>query len=78
MNKSKYILFAFDDYYPTGGYRDEVFRCNTIKEVQNWIKDGSIYDNYHILNLETGEWTDVNIEELAKKEYCVYEEDLEC
>lgn len=41
MNKKRYWLFCYDNYYPDGGLNDVVHRCNTIEELleyahSNW------------------------------------------
>ena len=33
MTRPRYLVFAFDAYYPNGGLADVVHRCNTIEEL---------------------------------------------
>lgn len=48
----KYLLFAFDDYYPSGGMDDCIYKFNNLDELKGYIYD--ISNAY----LQRKDWTD--------------------
>lgn len=53
--KKRYLLFAFDGYYPQGGLSDVVLETNSIPEIERWASNNSRWDYYEILDMETGQ-----------------------
>lgn len=57
----RYLVFAGDYYYPSGGMYDLKFRCNTIEEIReflvkprhDWTDDS--WDWHHVFDLENPE-----------------------
>lgn len=49
----RYWLFAFDDFYPTGGMNDFKFSFNKIDEFEDKLSMINKYDNYQVLDIET-------------------------
>lgn len=47
----KYLLFAGEFYYPSGGLHDFIGNFKTIEDAKGWIKD--YHDWYHIVDLES-------------------------
>jgi hypothetical protein len=53
MDKKRYILFAYDSYYPSGGMDDAkvAFEIEEYEEVKNkWLGK---YDWFHVFDVET-------------------------
>lgn len=50
----RYLVFAFDYYYPGGGWNDFVSAHDTVEEAQKAGKDKNL-DCYQIVDIETGE-----------------------
>lgn len=49
-----FLLFAGDDYYASGGWKDFVDRYDTLDEARNaGIRDGC--DWWHVVNIESGQ-----------------------
>ena len=62
---ANYILFAGEDYYPVGGWRDFIGRYETKEEAIDLAKsmllrkyhpDTTNYSWYHVVNLLDGEF----------------------
>jgi hypothetical protein len=54
--EKKYLVFAYDQYYPGGGWSDLKDRFATLEEAQNYIKTSKEhFDFWEIINAETGE-----------------------
>lgn len=49
---NKYIIFAFDRWYPSGGMKDLKAHFETTEEVKAWIKQNK-YDNYEVVHRDT-------------------------
>ncbi len=45
-----FLLFGFDDYYPSGGWNDFVGSFNTLKEAQNGTKVEYPHDQYQVVD----------------------------
>lgn len=52
MEKKRYILFGYSDYYPSGGMDDALFSFNTEEELLN-ESDNIRGDGFNILDTET-------------------------
>ena len=52
----KYLLFAGEFYYPSGGLHDFIGNFKTIEDAKGRIKD--YHDWYHIVDLESLEIVD--------------------
>ena len=52
----RFLVFAFDQYYPTGGWDDLVDSCHTVEEARV-VGEGTRkrYDEYQIVDTESGE-----------------------
>ena len=57
MKYKKYIVFGFDNYYPSGGLSDIVRSHDSIEEARAETKNGD-YDSYEIVDRDT--WEVVN------------------
>lgn len=55
----RYLLFGYDNYYPSGGQHDVVDSFDSLDELKEFIKD-SIYklDYYDILDMDNRCWID--------------------
>ena len=50
----RYLLFCFDDYYPSGGWNDFVKDADTKEElILEMANQKSPKDNYHIVDTQT-------------------------
>jgi len=65
----RYLLFAFDEYYPNGGWNDLKGSFSTIEEAKEYIiklwKKGDRHQTYQVVDLNTGrvyEYSDVSVE----------------
>lgn len=54
MKYKKYIVFGFDNYYPSGGLSDIVRSHDSIEEARAETKNGD-YDSYEIVDRDTWE-----------------------
>jgi len=54
----RYLLFAYESYYPSGGKNDEVGSYDTLEEAVAAANTGTFqnYDYKDILDLEKREW----------------------
>ena len=58
----RYLLFAYDIYYPGGGQGDVVGDYETIEEVKKYINDEKIstsrytHDYYDVLDMQKRKW----------------------
>lgn len=54
--KYKYLVFAYDCYYPSGGFNDFVFGVNNLEEFIDSVNKIQHFDEYYymlnLLNLE--------------------------
>lgn len=50
----RYILFAFDDFYPGGGLHDLHLTFNTTEELTHYLAQEFPRDTYQILDSKTG------------------------
>jgi hypothetical protein len=48
----KYIIFGYDDYYPSGGLNDILKSVDSIEEAKKFI-DNSFYNNFEIVDRDT-------------------------
>lgn len=54
MDRLEYwIIFAFDNLYPSGGLWDIKASFATMEEVMEWIKANDTYDHYQVVNKVT-------------------------
>lgn len=53
--RPRYIVFEFDQYYPSGGMGDAMYRVNNLDELQ-----AQVHDFRDVLDLDTGEWVEVD------------------
>ena len=51
----RFLVFAGDNWYPFGGWKDFKESFDTLHEAQNYLMDSSSYDWYHIVDSSTGE-----------------------
>lgn len=52
----KYLLFGYNDYYPSGGMGDYLGDFNSLEDIEEYkIKQEPFYDNYEIVKYETME-----------------------
>jgi len=60
LKLSRYVIFAYNTYYPSGGFRDAVHTCNDLDEVKTTLKsireadpwaDGW-YKYWHVLDMD--------------------------
>lgn len=58
--ETRYILFAYDDYYPSGGQGDEHGRYSTIEEAKAAAR-ALEYQTTDLLELNTGKWVWSNV-----------------
>ncbi|MED4579030.1 hypothetical protein P9480_09735 [Bacillus atrophaeus] len=64
---NRYILFAFDDFYPGGGLTDLHLTFNTAEELAIYLATANPRDMYQILDTKTGaQWTFYSAEELSE------------
>lgn len=49
----QYLLFAFDDYYPGGGWTDFIGSYETLEEAMNAYKDVR-RDYFQVVDLKSG------------------------
>ncbi|UJJ74675.1 hypothetical protein [Bacillus phage BM-P1] len=61
----RYLLFSYNDYYPSGGLRDVVFAFDKFEELESWYKV-----NDHILD---GDYIDLF--DLERREVIYMDED---
>lgn len=69
MTRKRYILFGYDCYYPCGAKDDEKCRADTIEEIVEWVTAldyGSRCESYDVLDLDTGDWIDVDFSKPKK------------
>ena len=59
IRKNRYMLFGFDACYPSGGSGDVLGTFKTI-EGRNTLMKKDWRDYYEVLDLDTGEWTDID------------------
>lgn len=52
MEKKRYILFGYSDYYPAGGMEDALFSFNTREELLA-ESDDITGDGFNVLDTET-------------------------
>ncbi|MFC8958307.1 hypothetical protein ACFTXL_01305 [Bacillus subtilis] len=65
----RYILFAFDDFYPGGGLYDRHLSFNKTDELANYLAMESPRDTYQILDTKDGaQWVFDSVEELSEWE----------
>jgi len=57
LMKTKYLLFVYDKYYPSGGFHDLKGAYLTIEESLKFVRDGYYY---HIVDIETLEIVSTN------------------
>lgn len=63
----RYILFAFDDFYPGGGLNDLHLTFNTAEELAVYLATANPRDMCQILDTKTGtQWTFYSAEELSE------------
>ncbi|MEK4559519.1 hypothetical protein [Bacillus sp. FSL K6-0036] len=63
----RYILFAFDDFYPGGGLYDRHLSFNKPDELANYLAMESPRDTYQILDTKDGaQWVFDSVEELSE------------
>ena len=51
----KYIVFAWNDYYPAGGLGDIKESFETLEEAERFVQYGLNYDHASIVNRDTWE-----------------------
>ncbi|MDB5120750.1 MAG: hypothetical protein JWN56_1968 [Sphingobacteriales bacterium] len=56
----RYILFAYEQKYPSGAKDDEIGRYDTVDECVEIFKKLDFFQYYDILDLRTGKWIDPN------------------
>ena len=56
--RDRYILFAYEGYYPCGGSEDVIARSDSL-EVLTTIKEATSHDYYEVLDLDTGDWISI-------------------
>ncbi|MCY9063276.1 hypothetical protein MOE67_13835 [Bacillus inaquosorum] len=63
----RYILFAFDTFYPGGGLYDRHLSFNKTDELAKYLAMGSPRDTYQILDTKDGaQWVFDSVEELSE------------
>ncbi|MCY7911001.1 hypothetical protein MOB65_19250 [Bacillus inaquosorum] len=63
----RYILFAFDDFYPGGGLYDRHLSFNKTDELAKYLAMEYPRDTYQILDTKTGaQWVFDSVEELSE------------
>ena len=68
----KYLLFAFDNYYPNGGINDFQGSFETVEEAQQFYKkghntSGEKYDWYQIVTWDGNNFTKVESNMVNRK-----------
>lgn len=67
VNAGRYLLFAYLEYYPTGGMNDCIFKTNDIGELNSYAKEYAekeiFYDYMDYYDCQTGETYEAEIEE---------------
>ena len=54
MRYHRFLIFGFDDYYPSGGLYDVFGTAQTLEQAIAIIRHGDTeYENYHILDTLT-------------------------
>ena len=48
----RFLLFGYDDYYPTGGMDDFVNSFDSLEECVEEMSRDLVVDRYHVLDLE--------------------------
>lgn len=63
----RFMVFRFDQYYPSGGRLDTSLADPIVKSLDearivgaNAMQEISKYDYYDILDLDTGKWVETN------------------
>jgi hypothetical protein len=54
MKPKRYIVFQYEDYYPSGGWGDLQGSFDTLEEARAFAQENR-HDNTDIIDLETGE-----------------------
>ena len=57
--KKRYLVFAYADYYPSGGLNDVSLATNSIPEIERWATENCRWDCYEVLDMETGQTLDL-------------------
>jgi hypothetical protein len=55
----RYLLFAYDIYYPSGGQDDVIGDYDSLDEAKEAIKKNSHRDHYEILDLQDRRWISI-------------------
>jgi hypothetical protein len=63
----RYLLFAFDKYYPKGGWEDFIGSFDTIEECKQLSMIERFYDEYQIIDSEIG------LEILTMSPQCIHD-----
>ena len=51
----RYFVFAFNDYYPSGGFGDCELKTNELNEAKEKLEEFSNYDASYIYDAQTDE-----------------------
>jgi hypothetical protein len=65
----KYILFAYDQYYPLGGLEDVRGEADTMEELQPEIDKNSRSQTWYVIDRDTWETVASNSTEAARAAY---------
>jgi len=68
--ENRYIIFGFQSYNFDGMSESELQRVNTTKDVAKVLNDNKIkYNNFDVLDLQTGKWVVKNAVRLYKQTF---------
>ncbi len=92
INMEKYLLFAYDSYYPDGGMNDCILVANSIEELNSYVlkyieENDRDFDYIHYYDCQTGKTYEAEFEDeiydhvFRKKKFAgwnLHDEDVDC